>query len=113
LARATTSIPPGTRSAVEQEREAILEFLHKERQHIQLLKSLLNTVDSNDQELIHQYEDSPVPNQRKEKFIRYHPCNRIHWMNGSKNNLQKDIRPSKSPQASPFFFVEKKEAKKL
>jgi hypothetical protein len=23
------------------------------------------------------------------------------------------IRPSKSPQASPFFFVEKKDAKKL
>jgi hypothetical protein len=57
---ATTSIPPSTRSAVKQEREAILEFLRKEQQQIWLLKSLLDTVNSNDQELIHRYEDSPV-----------------------------------------------------
>jgi hypothetical protein len=57
---ATTSIPPGTCSAVEQEREAILEFLREERQQIRLLKSLLDTVDANNQELIHRYEDSPV-----------------------------------------------------
>jgi hypothetical protein len=57
---ATTSIPPGTRPAVEQEREAILEFLREERRQIRLLKSLLDTVDANDQELILRYEDSPV-----------------------------------------------------
>jgi hypothetical protein len=57
---ATTSIPPGTRSAVEQEREAILEFLREERRQIRLLKSLLDMVDSNNQELILRYEDSPV-----------------------------------------------------
>jgi hypothetical protein len=56
----TTSIPPSTRPAVEQEREAILEFLREERRQIRLLKSLLDMVNSNDQELIHQYEDSPV-----------------------------------------------------
>jgi hypothetical protein len=56
----TTSIPPGTRPAVEQEREAILEFLREERRQIRLLKSLLNMVDSNNQELILRYEDSPV-----------------------------------------------------
>jgi hypothetical protein len=57
---ATTSIPPGTRPAVEQEREAILEFLREERRQIRLLKSLLDMVDSNDHELILRYEDSPV-----------------------------------------------------
>jgi hypothetical protein len=57
---ATTSIPPSTRPAVEQEREAILEFLREERQQIRLLKSLLDMVDSNDHELILRYEDSPV-----------------------------------------------------
>jgi hypothetical protein len=57
---ATTSIPPGTCPAVEQEREAILEFLREERRQIRLLKSLLDMVDANDQELILWYEDSPV-----------------------------------------------------
>jgi hypothetical protein len=57
---ATTSILPGTRPAVEQEREAILEFLREERRQIRLLKSLLDMVDANDQELILRYEDSPV-----------------------------------------------------
>jgi hypothetical protein len=57
---ATTSILPGTCSVVEQEREAILEFLREERRQIWLLKSLLDMVDSNDQELIHRYEDSLV-----------------------------------------------------
>jgi hypothetical protein len=57
---ATTSIPPGTRPANEQEQEAILEFLREERQQIRLFKSLLDTVDANDQELILRYEDSPV-----------------------------------------------------
>jgi hypothetical protein len=55
---ATTSIPPGTCLAVEQEREAILKFLREERRQIRLLKSLLDLVDSNDHELIHRYEDS-------------------------------------------------------
>jgi hypothetical protein len=57
---ATTSIPPGTRPVVEQEREAILEFLREERRQIRLLKSLLDMVDSNNHELILRYEDSPV-----------------------------------------------------
>jgi hypothetical protein len=57
---ATTSIPPGTRPVNEQEREAILEFLREERRQIRLFKSLLDTVDANDQELILRYEDSPV-----------------------------------------------------
>jgi hypothetical protein len=57
---ATTSIPPSTCPAVEQEREAILEFLREERRQIRLLKSLLDMVDSNDHELILRYEDSPV-----------------------------------------------------
>jgi hypothetical protein len=57
---ATTSIPPGTRLANEQERDAILEFLREERCQIRLLKSLLDAVDANDHELISQYEDSPV-----------------------------------------------------
>jgi hypothetical protein len=57
---ATTSIPPGTRPVVEQEREAILEFLREERRQVRLLKSLLDMVDANDQELILRYEDSPV-----------------------------------------------------
>jgi hypothetical protein len=57
---ATTSIPPSTRPANEQEREAILEFLREERWQIRLFKSLLDTVDTNDQELILRYEDSPV-----------------------------------------------------
>jgi hypothetical protein len=59
--RTSASPPPHPyRPAVEQEREAILEFLREERRQIQLLKSLLNMVNSNNQELIHRYEDSPV-----------------------------------------------------
>ena len=57
---AASSLPPGTRPAHEQEREAILVFLREERSRIRTLKALLDAVDLNDQELIHLYEDSPV-----------------------------------------------------
>jgi hypothetical protein len=46
--------------AADVERLAILEFLREERRQVRLLKSLLDMVDANDQELILRYEDSPV-----------------------------------------------------
>ena len=57
---AASSLPPGTRPAHENEREAILIFLQEERSRIRTIKVLLDAIDLNNQELIHLYEDSPV-----------------------------------------------------
>jgi hypothetical protein len=53
-------LPPGTRSANQQEREAIIEFLKEERSRIRTLRALLNMAENNDVELQGLYEDSPV-----------------------------------------------------
>jgi hypothetical protein len=58
---ATTShLPPGTRSANQQEREAIIEFLKEERARIRTLRTLLDMAENNDVELQGLYKDSPV-----------------------------------------------------
>jgi hypothetical protein len=63
--RISASLPPHPYRPVpaqwsSKKGEAILEFLREERRQIRLLKSLLDMVDANDQELILRYEDSPV-----------------------------------------------------
>jgi hypothetical protein len=57
---ATSHLPPGTCSANQQEREAIIEFLKEERSHIWTLRALLNMAENNDVELQGLYEDSPI-----------------------------------------------------
>jgi hypothetical protein len=58
---ATTShLPPGTRTANQQEWEAIIEFLKEERSHIRTLRALLDMAKNNNVELQGLYEDSPV-----------------------------------------------------
>jgi hypothetical protein len=54
---ATSSLPPGTHAAHQQEREAIIEFLKEEHSRIQ---TLLDMAENNDVELQGLYEDSPV-----------------------------------------------------
>jgi hypothetical protein len=54
---AASHLPPGTRSANQQEREAIIEFLKEERSRI---RTLLDMAKNNDVELQGLYEDSPV-----------------------------------------------------
>jgi hypothetical protein len=53
-------LPPGTRTANRQEREAIIEFLKEERARIWTLRALLNMAENNDVKLQGLYEDSPV-----------------------------------------------------
>jgi hypothetical protein len=57
---ATSHLPPGTRTANQQEREAIIEFLKEERAHIRTLRALLDMAKNNDVEVQGLYEDSPV-----------------------------------------------------
>jgi hypothetical protein len=57
---AASHLPPGTRSANQQEREAIIEFLKEERAHMWTLHALLDMAENNDVELQGLYEDSPV-----------------------------------------------------
>jgi hypothetical protein len=57
---AASHLLPGTRSANQQEREAIIEFLKEERAHIRTLRTLLDMAENNDVELQSLYEDSPV-----------------------------------------------------
>jgi hypothetical protein len=57
---AASRLPPGTRSANQQEREAIIEFLKEERARIQTLRALLNMAENNDVELQGLYKDLPV-----------------------------------------------------
>jgi hypothetical protein len=57
---AASHLRPGTRSANQQEWEAIIEFLKEERSHIRTLRALLDMAKNNDVELQGLYEDSPV-----------------------------------------------------
>jgi hypothetical protein len=57
---ATSHLPPGTRAANQQEREAIIKFLKEERSHIRTLRALLNMAENNDVVLQGLYKDSPV-----------------------------------------------------
>jgi hypothetical protein len=57
---AASHLPPGTRSANQQEREVIIEFLKEERTRIWTLRALLDMAENNDIELQGLYEDSPV-----------------------------------------------------
>jgi hypothetical protein len=54
---ATSSLPPGTCTANQQEREAIIEFLKEE---CSCIRTLLDMAENNDVELQGLYEDSPV-----------------------------------------------------
>jgi hypothetical protein len=53
-------LPPGTHTANQQEREAIIEFLKEECARIRTLLALLDMAKNNDVELLGLYEDSPV-----------------------------------------------------
>jgi hypothetical protein len=53
-------LPPSTRTANQQEQEAIIEFLKEERARIQTLQALLDMAENNDIELQGLYKDSPV-----------------------------------------------------
>jgi hypothetical protein len=57
---AASHLPPGTRTANQQEREAIIEFLKEERARIRTLRALLDMAKNNDIELQGLYKDSPV-----------------------------------------------------
>jgi hypothetical protein len=57
---AASSLPPGTRTANQQEWEAIIEFLKEERSRIRTLRALLNMAKNNNVELQGLYADSPV-----------------------------------------------------
>jgi hypothetical protein len=57
---AALHLPPGTRTANQQEREAIIEFLKEERACIRTLHTLLDMAENNDVELQGLYEDSPI-----------------------------------------------------
>jgi hypothetical protein len=57
---AASHLPPGTRTANQQEREAIIEFLKEERAHIRTLRALLDMAENNDVELQGLYEDSLI-----------------------------------------------------
>jgi hypothetical protein len=57
---AASHLPPSTRTANQQEREAIIEFLKEEHTHIWTLRALLDMAKNNDVELQGLYEDSPV-----------------------------------------------------
>jgi hypothetical protein len=57
---AASHLPPGTRSANQQEREAIIEFLKEERARIRTLRALLDMAENNDVELQSLYEDSSI-----------------------------------------------------
>jgi hypothetical protein len=57
---ATSHLPPGTRTANQQEREVIIEFLKEERARIRTLCALLDMAENNDVELQSLYKDSPV-----------------------------------------------------
>jgi hypothetical protein len=57
---ATSHLPPGTRTANQQEREAIIEFLKEERARIWTLRALLDMAENNNVKLQGLYEDSPV-----------------------------------------------------
>jgi hypothetical protein len=57
---AASHLPPSTRSANQQEREVIIEFLKEERTHIWTLWALLDMAKNNDVELQGLYEDSPI-----------------------------------------------------
>jgi hypothetical protein len=48
---AASRLPPGTCSANQQEREAIIEFLKEERAHIRTLWALLDMAENNNVEL--------------------------------------------------------------
>jgi hypothetical protein len=54
---AASHLPPGTRSANQQKREVIIEFLKEERSHIRTLRALLDMAENNDVELQGLYED--------------------------------------------------------
>jgi hypothetical protein len=56
---AASHLPPGTRTANQQEREVIIEFLKEERTRIRTLWAL-DMAENNDVELQGLYEDSPV-----------------------------------------------------
>jgi hypothetical protein len=53
-------LPPGTRTANQQEREVIIEFLKEERACIWTLRALLDMAENNNVKLQGLYEDSPV-----------------------------------------------------
>jgi hypothetical protein len=57
---AASHLPPGTRTANQQEREAIIKFLKEERAGIRTLWALLDMAENNDVELQGLYKDSPV-----------------------------------------------------
>jgi hypothetical protein len=57
---ATSHLPPGTRTANQQEWEAIIEFLKEECARIRTLRALLDMAENNDVELQGLYKDSPV-----------------------------------------------------
>jgi hypothetical protein len=57
---AASHLPPGTHSANQQEREAIIEFLKEERSCIRTLRALLDMAENNDVELQGLYKDSPI-----------------------------------------------------
>jgi hypothetical protein len=57
---AASHLPPGTRTANQQEREAIIEFLKEERAYIRTLRALLDMAENNNVELQGLYEDSLV-----------------------------------------------------
>jgi hypothetical protein len=57
---AASSLLPSTRTANQQEREAIIEFLKEEHSRIWTLWALLNMAENNNVELQGLYEDSPV-----------------------------------------------------
>jgi hypothetical protein len=57
---AASHLLPGTHTANQQEREAIIEFLKEERARIWTLRALLDMAENNDVELQGLYEDSPV-----------------------------------------------------
>jgi hypothetical protein len=57
---AASSLLPGTHTAHQQEREAIIEFLKEERSRIRTLRALLDMAGNNDVELQGLYKDSLV-----------------------------------------------------
>jgi hypothetical protein len=57
---AASHLPPSTRTANQQEWEAIIEFLKEECARIRTLQALLDMAENNDVELQGLYEDSPV-----------------------------------------------------
>jgi hypothetical protein len=57
---AASHLPPGTCTANQQEREAIIEFLKEEHACIRTLRALLDMAENNDVELQGLYEDSPI-----------------------------------------------------